>query len=162
MIRQLENWSHPRKKNLDWESWGMWCLVRMMKVREKGPEIRDPFYLFKLDKEEGPSIMTMSTFWLKFGSSQPCQHPSWTPFSNPIRPSRIGQKTDVSGFRPFTCQNRSLHMQESSSRSPQHRAAKALRRTVKPCGGLARLRTVAEEKSFEWRYYLDARLINQI
>lgn len=112
----------------------MLCLVRMMKVREKGPEIRDPRYLFKLDKEEGPTIMTKSTFWLKFGSSQPCQHPSWTYLPNPIRPSRIGQKTDVSGFRPLTCQNRSLHMQQSSSRSPQHRAAKALRRTVKPCG----------------------------
>ena len=134
----------------------MLYLVRMMKVREKGPEIRDPRYLFELDKEEGPSIMAMSTFWLKFGSSQPCQ-PSLTPLSNPIRPSRIGQKTDVSGFRPFTCQNRILHMQESSSRSPQHKAAKALRRTAKPCDGLARLKTVAEEKSFEWRYNLDAR-----
>ena len=57
----------------------------MMKIYEKGIEIRDPIYLYKLDKEGLPGRITLSIFRLKIGSNHPCEHPSWTYLSSIIR-----------------------------------------------------------------------------
>lgn len=47
----------------------------MMKVREEGPEFRDPRYLFELDKEEGPIIMTCQLSGSNLEAANPVSNP---------------------------------------------------------------------------------------